>query len=128
MYVKMKNSQVFTINLGEMQKITFEGIGAFNEKLFKTNDLKILGNYPNPFTEKTDIIFELNTISQVKINIYNSSGKQIQSLSYSDCKLGENVIQWDCKDQNNEKVAVGIYFYEIQTKNEFQSKKMILVK
>jgi len=41
---------------------------------------------------------------------------------------GIQAIQWDGTDHYGQKVSSGIYLYQLQTRNEVQVGKMILVK
>ncbi|MBM2813408.1 MAG: Por secretion system C-terminal sorting protein [Ignavibacteria bacterium] len=126
--IKMKNNQVEKIAVSQIQKIKFENITSVVESNNGACSLVAKGNYPNPFAEMTSIEFEISLSGNVEIIIYDNSGNQIHQLECQNCQAGKNSIQWNCLDKNNNKVNSGVYYYEIQFKNEIQSKKMILVK
>ncbi len=86
-------------------------------------DFKVHQNYPNPFNPSTKIRFEIPRTSQVKLNIYDNSGKLVDSPVNQ--KLGEGIyeVQWNAVNH-----ASGIYFYRLEAGPFVSSGKMILVK
>ena len=70
-------------------------------------------NYPNPFTENTNIVFELDMPTQISINIINISGVMIESLIQNKIySSGKHSIEL-----NGIKYANGIYYCTIQSNN-----------
>ena len=49
---------------------------------------KLWQNYPNPFNPETWIPFELNQAAEVRITIYDTSGKLVQSLKMGSLRAG----------------------------------------
>jgi len=87
-------------------------------------------NYPNPFNPETKIKFEipefpLNKGGQgvVSLKIYNSAGKEVQTLVNQQLVPGKYEITWNASAFDS-----GIYFYKIQSGNFVESKKMVLLK
>jgi CubicO group peptidase (beta-lactamase class C family) len=87
------------------------------------SDFKVHQNYPNPFNPSTKIRFEIPRSAQVKLSIYDNSGRLVESLV--DQKLSEGIyeVQWDAAG-----FASGIYYYQIEAGQFTSSGKMILVK
>ncbi|MBN1187691.1 MAG: lamin tail domain-containing protein [Bacteroidales bacterium] len=87
-------------------------------------------NYPNPFSEITYIPYILNEEAQVKLSIYNIVGQQIATLVNSQQRAGEQLIEWNGRNNSGEKVEPGIYFYRLEVRSEnFNNvviKKMII--
>lgn len=80
-------------------------------------------NYPNPFNPSTKINFSLPIKSFVRLNIYNSLGKEVAKL------IEESLIAGTYqKDFSAEALPSGIYFYKIKTEKFSETKKMILIK
>lgn len=80
--------------------------------------IKQVYNYPNPFSQSTNFWFEHNlpnTDISVLINIYTVSGKLVKQIRKTVNTVGNRVndIFWDGKDESNEKLAKGVYFYTI---------------
>lgn len=126
--IKLKNNQIEKIAVSQIQKIQFENVTSVEEQSNHSNELNIKGNYPNPFVDRTSIEFEIALPGNVEIIIYDNSGNQIQKLECSNCQSGKNTLDWNCRDEKNNRVVSGTYYYEVRFNNKIQSQKMILVK
>ena len=112
--------------------ITFPPISAevaTDEELLP-NVTKLIGNYPNPFNPETTISFSVTqTSSFVTINVFNIKGQKIKQLEIINLELGINEVIWDGKNNNNQPVASGIYFYQLNIDEKvIASKKCLLLK
>ena len=87
------------------------------------NEFQLYQNYPNPFNPSTTISFNLDSESFVTLNIYNLIGEKIQTLINENLSSGYHSISF-----NANKLAAGLYFYELKTNNHSTRKKMILLK
>jgi len=87
-------------------------------------------NYPNPFNPETTISFSVaHAHSSVELVIYNIKGQKVKSFnSAQEDSSGKYSITWNGKDENNEPVSSGIYFYKLKTDNFEKTRKMILMK
>lgn len=86
-------------------------------------DVKIYGNYPNPFTDETYISYSLSRSRPLKefwVKIYTVSGRIIRKLETIDTNnifdYGE--FYWDGRDDDGVLVANGVYFGVIYAKDE----------
>ncbi len=70
--------------------------------------------------------FEFEMPTQLTLKIYNSSGKQVKKLNSAIYNQGKHSILWDLKDDNSTRVARGVYYIELSTKNRIQSEKVII--
>jgi hypothetical protein len=86
------------------------------------------GNYPNPFNPETSIAFSLKEAGNVKIEIYNIKGQRINTLVNEVRNAGNYSLIWRGTDNNNSKVASGVYFYRMETPGFTDTKKMLLMK
>ena len=84
---------------------------------------EIYQNYPNPFNPVTHIRFQIPTASYVKLEIYDITGKILETLVNENLQPGYFEAEW-----NANSIASGVYFYRITADNFVQVKKMILVK
>ncbi len=80
-------------------------------------------NYPNPFNPNTTISFALPNDENVKLEVYNMTGKSAGVLVNSDLKAGTYKFDFNAQD-----LASGIYFYKLTSGSFVSTKKMILVK
>ena len=85
-------------------------------------------NYPNPFNPVTAINYQLPSVSDVKLKIYNTLGQLVKTLVSQKQSAGNYAVQWDGTNDLGERVASGIYIYRLQAGDFIQSRKMILMK
>jgi hypothetical protein len=85
-------------------------------------------NYPNPFTNYTEIKYSLNKASKVNISIYNTKGQLVRTLVNSKVKAGSQSISWNCKDEYGRQVSSGLYLYKLNTNGKTVSRKMLMLK
>ena len=83
----------------------------------------LLQNYPNPFNPETKINFDIPNLADVKISVYDITGKEIAVLVNEKLEPGSYSFKW-----NGASFASGIYFYRVQSGNFVQTRKMVLVK
>lgn len=62
-------------------------------------------NYPNPFNPSTTIKFDLPKSSNVKLSVYDITGKEIETLVNETLNAGSYETKWD-----GSKYASGVYF------------------
>ena len=80
-------------------------------------------NYPNPFNPATTIEFAIPRTADVKLSVYNVSGKEIERLLNENLAGGEYKIEWNASG-----IPGGIYFYRIEASGFIDTRKAVLVK
>jgi subtilisin family serine protease/subtilisin-like proprotein convertase family protein len=88
-------------------------------------EFSLVKNYPNPFNPKTRIVFNVPKTAQVKITIYDITGKEVKTL------LNEqrNAALEDYVDFDASNLASGVYFCTMTADGNFiDSKKLVFVK
>jgi hypothetical protein len=80
-------------------------------------------NYPNPFNPSTKISFDMPTAGNVKISVFDMTGKEVATVLNQEVAAGSFTT-----DFNASSLATGVYFYKMTTNNFTATKKMILVK
>lgn len=86
-------------------------------------DFKLEQNYPNPFNPSTVINFSLPSSGFVKLSVYNSLGKEVETLVNKNLNQGSYTMNF-----NAASLSGGVYFYKLETDKYSETKKMILVK
>ena len=105
---------------------------------------KLLTNFPNPFNPETWIPYQLASDAKVTIRIYTATGQRIRQLELGLQSAGYYVTKdkaayWNGRNAQGERVASGVYFYQIQvssgarsrsigTGNYLSTKKMAILK
>ncbi|OGU82228.1 MAG: hypothetical protein A2W11_10630, partial [Ignavibacteria bacterium RBG_16_35_7] len=89
---------------------------AFNSYLLEQN-------YPNPFNPTTTIGFGIQNKSNVKITVLNSIGEEVAVVLNEEREAGYHQVEF-----NAENLPSGVYFYQINSGEFIQTKKMLLLK
>ena len=93
----------------------------------------LLPNYPNPFNPETWIPYQLANPSNVQVVIYNTHGIVIRHLALGHQPAGyyttrNRAAYWDGRNNLGERVATGVYFYQLQADNMSLLRKMVILK
>ena len=93
----------------------------------------LLSNYPNPFNPETWIPYQLANPSDVQIVIYDTRGITIRRLVLGHQPAGHytthgRAAHWDGRNDLGERVATGVYFYQLQADNLSLLRKMVILK
>jgi hypothetical protein len=86
-------------------------------------------NYPNPFNPSTKLQFSIPKSERVELSVYDVHGRLVKTLiDHQEFSPGTFAVDWDGTDENNLRVASGIYFSRIQAGTFSATQKMVLVK
>jgi len=80
-------------------------------------------NYPNPFNPLTAIRYQLSTVSNVDLSLFNTLGQKVATLVSKRQAAGNYRIEWDGNGY-----ASGIYYCRLVTPQGSMVRKMILMK
>ena len=95
-----------------------------NEQNQIVNELVLKQNYPNPFNSFTIIKFSIPDDESIFINIYDVLGRTV-FRNNQNVKSGMNEIRLDFNSLN---LSSGIYFFNLKTKREFKTIKLLYLK
>jgi len=101
---------------------------SLSEKSLVDSEFELSNSYPNPFNLTTTIRYKIPNSSLVNLTIYDTTGRVIKILRNEYQTAGEYEIQWQGSDNSGRPVSSGIYFYQLKTNGNIQTKKMILLK
>ena len=101
------------------------GIATSNEEIISEIPEKhtLYQNYPNPFNPSTNIRFELNSPSDVRLEVFDVIGRKVAVLINSRMTSGSHEVRFDASS-----LSSGLYFYRLQTRDAVLSRKMLLLK
>ena len=93
----------------------------------------LLQNYPNPFNPETWIPYQLSEAADVNITIYDVTGNVVRLLNLGHQAAGDyrgrsQAAYWDGRNSLNERVASGVYFYQIQAGAFSATRRMLILK
>lgn len=100
-------------------------ITVYVDNIFKPLPLSFLlyQNYPNPFNPTTTIMYTLLHNSQVKLIVLDILGRQVRTLVDEEKSAGNYKIEFNASD-----LSSGVYFYNLQTSEFSQTKKLVLMR
>ena len=106
--------------------VSLDGIGQPTQNL-------LLQNYPNPFNPETWIPYQLSEDTDVSISIYGTTGELVRTLSLGYQSAGfynsqSRAAYWDGRNALGERVASGVYFYQLTTPTFQQTRRLVIVK
>jgi hypothetical protein len=85
-------------------------------------------NAPNPFLSATHIAFSLQKEGQVRLKVFDATGRLVRALVDEVRGPDRYVEQWDGRDGSGRRLASGTYFYTLETPGWSDSKKMTLAR
>ncbi|MBD3224726.1 MAG: VWA domain-containing protein [Caldithrix sp.] len=91
---------------------------------------QLLGNYPNPFNNSTQIKIKVNTAynGPVTIKIYNAAGQLVRILAIHVSGPGIYQVHWNGKTLSGRRATSGNYFYIVDFGDGLIGGKMTLMK
>ncbi len=103
---------------GSIQTLWSLGVNQFNsnQEVFIVSQ-----NYPNPFSNTSEVIIWLDTESEVSLEIYNINGQVVSTQSFGSKGAGNHALT-----MNADGLAPGIYFYTIKTATHSVTRKMTI--
>ena len=98
----------------------------------RPSETALLPNYPNPFNPETWIPYHLAKPSDVSITIYDIRGNVVRQLRLGHKSVGfytsrSRAAHWDGRNKIGERVANGIYFYQLQADTTSPLLKMVIL-
>jgi len=79
-------------------------------------DFALEQNFPNPFNPTTTILYALPEVSDVRLTIFDITGREIKTLVSTSQAAGWYMVQWDGMSRAGLPVAAGVYIARIQAK------------
>ncbi len=89
---------------------------------------QLLSNVPNPFNPQTEIRFQLATASQVRITIYDVTGRLVRTLVNEQRGAGENHAVWQGRDDSGRRVSSGAYYVRLENEGQIDHRKIMMLK
>jgi hypothetical protein len=124
--VMVTNSKADSLGIG-LRNLEWNNTSIFAS----TNEEKtfVLGqNFPNPFNPSTQIAYRLNKAAQVRLSIYDITGREVNRLVDQYQYVGEYKVEWNSNSTTGQTLASGMYIARLTVDNESVSRKMIMAK
>jgi predicted CXXCH cytochrome family protein len=109
------------------------------QKLDPTTDIKLIDNtvpqtysldqnYPNPFNPTTTIKYSIPKEGNVKIQVFDITGRLVTTLVNANEATGTYSVTWNGRNSGGQAVSSGIYLYRLQSNDFVSVKKMVMLK
>ena len=85
-----------------------------------------LNALPNPANSHTAIRYSLPATSNIDLTVYDILGRPIRTIANGVKPAGEYSATWNLKDNSDNQVQSGIYFYTLKTSSKSVSRKLIV--
>jgi hypothetical protein len=85
-------------------------------------------NYPNPFNPTTRIEYSVPNSSDVQVRIFNTLGEIVRTLVNGYKEAGIYSVKWDGTNDAGQRVASGVYYYQLNSRNLLSTRQMLLLK
>lgn len=86
-------------------------------------EVKLFGNFPNPFNPSTSVSFELPARQDLKLTIHDISGRVARVLREGEFPSGMHEVEWNAVG-----LSGGVYFIRLQSGDISLVKKAVLLK
>ena len=90
--------------------------------------LRVDAVHPNPFQDGTSIEFSLPSRTNMRLSIYDVSGRLVRELARSRLDAGVHSAIWDGRDAAGRSVASGTYFVRLSNESAKDVERVIRLK
>jgi len=125
------NGETRRFDISQIASLTFQNVESAPdvEKMRQAlTGFRLFQNYPNPFNSETRIEFDLDQAGDVKLTIYDLTGREIATLCEARLQPGRRQYRWDGRDSQGRSVSAGCYLYRLTVNGATSAERMILVK
>lgn len=85
-------------------------------------------NSPNPFTPATTIAYSLAETGNVKLRIYDLTGRMVRELRNGTEAAARHEVTWDGRDAAGRELPSGVYFYQLNAPGIHETRRMVLAR
>ncbi len=96
---------------------------AVDDDIMVADRFDLISAYPNPFNPSTKISFTIDAPSEIRLEVYDISGKLIDTMIKGFYQSGLHVIEWNASE-----FASGMYFVNLVKGSEMRTQKVMLLK
>jgi len=90
-------------------------------------EVALYTGYPNPFNPTTQIRYDLPAPGHVRIDVFDATGRLVQTLLDTELYAGRHVVSWDAR-QGGRMLSSGAYFVRLQAGDRTRVRSVMLVK
>ncbi len=94
-----------------------------DEQLSLPSTIALNQNYPNPFNPTTVISYELPQTEQVRLDVFDITGRHIITLVDGQISAGSHQVTFDAS-----RLSSGVYIYRLQAGGQLFTRQLTLIK
>jgi photosystem II stability/assembly factor-like uncharacterized protein len=118
-----KGAQLMAATIAELAKPIGRITGVKDAKLDIPKEFCLGQNFPNPFNPTTNIRFTIKEVGWTKLTVFDILGREAAILCNEERGPGSYQVTWNASAMSN-----GVYFCQLKSGSNVETKKMILVK
>jgi hypothetical protein len=96
---------------------------AVDDDIVVADRFDLIPAYPNPFNPSTKLSFSIDIPSEIRLEIYDVSGKLVNAIAKGFYQSGLHMIDWNASG-----LASGMYFVHLARGSERLTQKVMLLK
>lgn len=85
-------------------------------------------NFPNPFNPETSIKYQLAGQREVSLKVFNMLGQEVATLVNQKQEAGVYRVTWDGTNRFGQRVASGVYLFQLRAGDFQMTRKMVMMK
>jgi len=85
-------------------------------------------NRPNPFTHGTLLSFTVRDRSSIRVRIFDAAGRLVAQPFESVVAPGRHEVAWDGLGSAHQRLAPGLYLYEVRRNAETLRGRMVMLR
>jgi hypothetical protein len=118
------NNEVFYTQTINVTNTPDPALDEGDVKVAEVQAYAMLYSYPNPFTDKNNVEFELDEDTYVTLSIYNMNGKLIQEIYQGSVEANHKYkFEFDAA-----KLPTGVYIYKLLTPKDMFVERVVLTR
>lgn len=114
-------------SVGDFRIQVVVGTEGIEETELLPIEISLKQNFPNPVAERTTIAYAIPQEMNVKLEIYDITGRNVKTLVNEVQSAGAKEVVWDKKNTDGKPLPSGLYFYTLNAGNRSLAKTLIVL-
>ncbi len=90
-------------------------------------EFALMQNQPNPFRPSTTLRFTLSSERDVRLEVFDVSGRMVKTLARGSFAPGMHTLTWNGIGEHGNRLPTGVYLYRLMAGKDVAQRKMILI-